>query len=148
ESKARIVVGVGGGIAAYKAADLVRRLQDRGFRVRVVMTRAAREFVTPLTFAALSGEKVVTDLFDTASGAATLDSAVEHIGVAQEADLLVVAPATADLLAKLAHGLADDFLTTTHLAFSGPVVVAPAMNTVMWEHPATQANLRTLEARG
>lgn len=148
ESKARIVLGVGGGIAAYKAADLVRRLQDRGFRVRVVMTRSARQFVTPLTFAALSGEKVVTDLFDTASGASTLDSAVEHIGVAQEADLLLVAPATADVLAKLAHGLADDFLTTTHLAFTGPVVVAPAMNTNMWEHPATQANLRTLEARG
>lgn len=143
----RVIVGVGGGIAAYKAAELVRALGIRGFACQVVMTRAAEQFITPLTFASLTGEKVITDLFPQ-SPAGTLSSAVEHIGVAQEADLLVVAPATADLLAKFAAGLADDFLTTLHLAFRGPILLAPAMNTNMWEHPATQSNLDLLRSRG
>ncbi len=148
DRKPTVVLGVSGGIAAYKAAELARRLQDRGMRVRVVMTRAAQQFIQPLTFAALTGEKVITDLFSSESSAETLSSAIEHIAVAQDADLLLVAPATADVLAKLAHGQADDFLTTTHLAFTGPVVVAPAMNSNMWAHAATQANLQTLLARG
>src|SRR5580693_118110 len=142
-----IVLGVGGGIAAYKSAELARLLMQRGHAVQVVMTAGAQEFVRPLTFAALTGRKVVTGLFATTNQDATLSSAIEHIGVAQENDLLVAAPATADLLAKFAHGLADDFLTTTYLAFTGQVVLAPAMNTNMWNHPATQANLRILRDR-
>src|SRR4029077_7544765 len=121
---------------------------QRGLAVQVVMTVGATEFVKPLTFAALSGRKVITSLFSSTSSEDTLSSAVEHIGVAQDNQLLVVAPATADLLAKFTHGLADDFLTTMYLAFTGPVVLAPAMNTNMWLHPATQANLATLTARG
>ncbi|MBV8897547.1 MAG: bifunctional phosphopantothenoylcysteine decarboxylase/phosphopantothenate--cysteine ligase CoaBC [Acidobacteriaceae bacterium] len=144
----RVVLGVGGGIAAYKSAELVRALQQRGHQVQVVMTRAAQEFVQPLTFAALTGQKVITDLFSQSSAHETLSSAVEHIGVAQENELLVVAPATADLLAKFAHGIADDFLSTLYLAFTAPVVLAPSMNTAMWEHPATMANLRVLRERG
>jgi phosphopantothenoylcysteine decarboxylase / phosphopantothenate---cysteine ligase len=144
----RVVLGVGGGIAAYKAAELCRALIQRGFSVQVVMTASAQEFVRPLTFAALSGRKVITDLFSSSSSEATLSSAVEHIAVAQDNDLLVVAPATADLLAKFAHGMANDFLSTMYLAFTGPVIVAPAMNTNMWMHAATQANLETLRARG
>jgi len=144
----RVLLGVGGGIAAYKSAEIVRALQQRGHEVQVVMTRAAQQFVQPLTFAALSGRKVITDLFSQGSSEDTLSSAVEHIGVAQENDALVVAPATADLLAKFACGLADDFLTTLYLAFTGQVVLSPAMNTAMWEHPATQANLATLRLRG
>ncbi len=143
-----MVLGVAGGIAAYKAAELCRALIQRGFAVQVVMTAAAEKFITPLTFAALTGRKVITGLFSTSTSEDTLASAVEHIGVAQENQLLVVAPATADLLAKFAHGLADDFLTTMYLAFTGPVVLAPAMNTNMWLHAATQANLATLTARG
>ncbi|MGA3188895.1 MAG: bifunctional phosphopantothenoylcysteine decarboxylase/phosphopantothenate--cysteine ligase CoaBC [Bryobacteraceae bacterium] len=143
-----IALGVGGGIAAYKAAELARALMTRGFTVNVVMTRASEEFIRPLTFAALTGRKVITNLFSASSAEDTLSSAIEHIRVAQENDILVVAPATADLLAKFAHGLADDFLSTTYLAFTGPVVLAPAMNTNMWNHPATQANLRTLRDRG
>jgi len=143
-----VALGVGGGIAAYKAAELARALMERGFSVQVVMTRSAEEFVRPLTFAALTGRKVITRLFGDASPEDTLDSAIEHIRVAQENHILVIAPATADLLAKLAHGLADDFLTTTYLAFTGPVVLAPAMNTHMWNHPATQENLRILRERG
>jgi phosphopantothenoylcysteine decarboxylase/phosphopantothenate--cysteine ligase len=143
-----IALGVGGGIAAYKAAELARALMTRGFTVNVVMTSAAEEFIRPLTFAALTGRKVITNLFSAASAEDTLSSAIEHIRVAQENDILVVAPATADLLAKFANGLADDFLTTTYLAFTGRVVLAPAMNTNMWNHPATQANLRTLRERG
>ena len=146
-----VALGVGGGIAAYKAAELARALMERGFSVQVVMTRSAEEFVRPLTFAALTGRKVLTSLFSAASAPSpedTLSSAIEHIRVAQENQILVVAPATADLLAKLAHGLADDFLTTTYLAFTGPVVIAPAMNTNMWNHPATQENLRILRSRG
>jgi phosphopantothenoylcysteine decarboxylase/phosphopantothenate--cysteine ligase len=142
-----VILGVGGGIAAYKAAELCRALIQRGLSVQVVMTAAAQEFIRPLTFAALSGRKVITDLFASSSSEATLASAVEHIGVAQENELLVVAPATADLLAKFAHGMAGDFLTTLYLAFTGPVILAPAMNTNMWLHAATQANLDTLRSR-
>src|SRR5579872_457063 len=143
-----VALGVGGGIAAYKAAELARALMERGFTVEVVMTRAAEEFIRPLTFAALTGRKVHTHLFSAASAEDTLSSAIEHIRVAQENDLLVIAPATADLMAKLAHGLADDLLTTTYLAFTGQVVLAPAMNTNMWNHPATRENLRILRERG
>ncbi len=144
----RVVVGVAGGIAAYKAAELCRVLVQRGFSVQVVMTEAAEKFIQPLTFAALTGRKVIRSLFSSTSSEETLSSAVEHIGVAQENDLLVVAPATADILAKFAHGIADDFLSTMYLAFTGPVVLAPAMNTNMWQHAATQANLVTLRGRG
>ena len=145
----RITLGVTGGVAAYKSAELVRRLQQEGHSVQVVMTRAACEFVTPLTFAALSGQKVITDLFAKSStGEANLESAIEHIAVAQRTDLLLVAPATADTLAKFARGLADDFLSTLYLASSAPVIVAPAMNVNMWQHAATQENLAVLKARG
>jgi phosphopantothenoylcysteine decarboxylase/phosphopantothenate--cysteine ligase len=144
----RVVLGVGGGIAAYKAAELVRALQMKNHQVQVVMTRAAREFIQPLTFAALTGQKVVTDLFSQESAGDTLSSAVEHIDLARNHQALIVAPATADLLAKFATGQADDFLTTLYLAFTGPVILAPSMNTAMWEHPATKANLETLRARG
>jgi phosphopantothenoylcysteine decarboxylase/phosphopantothenate--cysteine ligase len=137
----RIILGIGGGIAAYKSAELARLLMEQGHEVQAVMTRAAQEFVRPLTFAALTGRKVLTDLF-------AIESAIEHIAVAQEHELLAVAPATANLMAQMAHGLADDFLTTLYLAFTGPVVVAPAMNVNMWQHPATQANLETLRRRG
>ncbi len=143
-----IVLGVGGGIAAYKSAELSRLLMQQGHAVQVVMTAGAQEFVRPLTFAALTGRKVITGLFSSSNPDGTLSSAIEHIGVAQENQLLVVAPATADLLAKFAHGLADDFLTTTYLAFTGPVVLAPAMNTNMWLHAATRSNLETLRRRG
>ena len=144
----RITLGVTGGVAAYKAAELVRRLQQDAFTVQVVMTRGAREFITPLTFAALSGQKVITDLFAESSGEANLESAIEHIAVAQRTDLLLVAPATADILAKFARGIADDFLTTLYLASTAPVVVAPAMNVNMWNHAATQENVEMLRARG
>jgi phosphopantothenoylcysteine decarboxylase/phosphopantothenate--cysteine ligase len=144
----KVALGVTGGIAAYKAAELVRLLQDRGVRVQVVMTRAAQEFVRPLTFAALSGEKVITDLFGAGAEEPNIDSAVEHIAVAQAIDALVVAPATADVIAKFAHGEANDFLTTLFLATTAPVVIAPAMNVNMWENAATQANIQTLKARG
>jgi phosphopantothenoylcysteine decarboxylase/phosphopantothenate--cysteine ligase len=143
-----IALGVGGGIAAYKAAELARALMERGFTVEVVMTRAAEEFVRPLTFAALTGRKVLTHLFSAASAEDTLSSAIEHIRVAQDNQVLVIAPATADLLAKFAHGLADDLLTTAYLAYTGPVVLAPAMNVNMWNHPATRENLRVLRERG
>src|SRR5215468_5933155 len=144
----RITLGVTGGVAAYKAAELVRRLQQEGFSVQVVMTKSAREFVTPLTFAALSGQKVITDLFSESGGEANLESAIEHIAVAQRTDLLLVATATADVIAKFARGIADDFLTTLHLASTAPVVLAPAMNVNMWNHPATQENLEMLRTRG
>lgn len=145
----RITLGVTGGVAAYKAAELVRRLQQDNFIVQVVMTRAARQFITPLTFAALSGQKVITDLFAGAEGQdANLDSAIEHIAVAQRTDLLLVAPATADVIAKFARGIADDFLTTLYLASTAPVVIAPAMNVNMWNHAATQENIRLLRNRG
>jgi phosphopantothenoylcysteine decarboxylase/phosphopantothenate--cysteine ligase len=143
-----LALGVGGGIAAYKSAELARALMERGFTVDVVMTRAAEEFIRPLTFAALTGRKVLTSLFSASSPEDTLSSAIEHIRIAQDHQLLVIAPATADLIAKLAHGLADDLLTTAYLAFQGPVVIAPAMNTKMWDHPATRQNVATLRERG
>lgn len=138
-----------GGIAAYKAAELVRELQRQALEVHVVMTDAATKFVQPLTFAALSGHKVITSLWDEAGTAeGGYDSSIEHIGEAQWTEALVVAPATANILAKFAHGIADDFLTTMYLATNAPVLVAPAMNVNMWEHPATKANLETLRQRG
>jgi phosphopantothenoylcysteine decarboxylase / phosphopantothenate---cysteine ligase len=143
-----VALGVGGVIAAYKAAELARALMERGFTVDVIMTRGAEEFIRPLTFAALTGRKVHTHLFSAASADDTLASAIDHIRLAQENQLLVVAPASADLLAKFANGLADDLLTTTYLAFTGTVVLAPAMNTNMWNHPATQSNVQALRARG
>jgi phosphopantothenoylcysteine decarboxylase / phosphopantothenate---cysteine ligase len=145
----KIALGITGGIAAYKAAEIVRLVQDRGIQVQVVMTRAAQEFVRPLTFAALSGEKVITGMF--AAGEEhepNLDSAIEHIAVAQSIDALLVVPATADVLAHFAQGIASDFLTTLYLATTAPVIVAPAMNVNMWNHPATQANLEILRKRG
>ena len=146
----KIALGVSGGVAAYKAAEIVRLLQDRGIRVQVVMTRAAQEFIRPLTFAALSGEKVITDMFGSESGTgpANVESAIEHIAVAQAIDALVVVPATADVLARFAQGIANDFLSTLYLATTAPVVVAPAMNVNMWNHEATQANLEILRKRG
>ncbi len=150
------MVGVSGGIAAYKAAELVRALQKQGLEVRVTMTDAARHFIQPLTFAALTGHKVITGLwpqssnpeFESGSSDTNYEASIEHIAEAQWADALVVAPATAGILAKFAHGLADDFLTTMYLATQAPVLVAPAMNVNMWDHPATQANLEILRQRG
>jgi phosphopantothenoylcysteine decarboxylase / phosphopantothenate---cysteine ligase len=145
----KIALGVTGGIAAYKAAEIVRQLQDRGVRVQVVMTRAAQEFIRPLTFASLSGEKVITGMFSPGEEQTpNIDSAIEHIAVAQSIDALLVAPATADVLAQFAQGIAGDFLTTLYLATTAPVIVAPAMNVNMWNHLATQANLETLRKRG
>ena len=144
----KVALGVSGGIAAYKAAEVVRLLQDRGIRVQIIMTRAAQEFVKPLTFAALSGEKVITDMFSAGTEQPNIDSAVEHIAVAQSIDALVVVPATADVLGKFAQGLATDFLTTLYLATTAPVVVAPAMNVNMWNHEATQDNVASLKKRG
>ncbi len=144
----KIALGVSGGIAAYKAAEIVRLLQERGLRVQVIMTQAAQEFVRPLTFAALSGEKVITGMFSSGQETPNLDSAVEHIAVAQSIDALVVVPATADILGRFAQGLASDFLTALYLATTAPVVVAPAMNVQMWQHPATQSNLEILKQRG
>ncbi|HWR35643.1 MAG TPA: bifunctional phosphopantothenoylcysteine decarboxylase/phosphopantothenate--cysteine ligase CoaBC [Clostridia bacterium] len=142
----KIALGVTGGIAAYKAAEILRMLQDRGIHVQVVMTRGAQEFVRPLTFAALSGEKVITEMFSEYES--NVDSAVEHISVAQSIDALVVAPATADTLAKFANGIANDFLSTLYLATTAPVIVAPAMNVNMWQHEATRKNIETLRQRG
>ena len=145
----KIALGVTGGVAAYKAAELVRRLQQEKLDVQVVMTRAAQEFITPLTFAALTGQKVIIDLFGPADSApANVESAIEHIAVAQRIDMLLVAPATADILGKFAHGIAGDFLSTLYLATKAPVVVAPAMNVNMWEHPSTQENLQKLREHG
>jgi phosphopantothenoylcysteine decarboxylase/phosphopantothenate--cysteine ligase len=145
----KVALGVCGGIAAYKAAEIVRLLQDRGIHVQVIMTDSAQEFVRPLTFAALSGEKVITGMFNREAGTEpNIDSAIEHIAVAQSIDALLVAPATADVIAKFAQGIANDFLTTLYLATTAPVVIAPAMNVNMWEHPATQENLATLRKRG
>jgi phosphopantothenoylcysteine decarboxylase/phosphopantothenate--cysteine ligase len=147
----RVTVGVSGGVAAYKAAEVVRALQRQALEVHVVMTEAACKFVQPLTYATLTGYKVVTSLWDDPAdgpGESADQSGMEHTGEAQWADALVVAPATANILAKFAHGIADDFLTTLYLATTAPVLVAPAMNANMWEHPATQANLETLRQRG
>lgn len=148
----RVTVGVSGGIAAYKAAELVRALQRQALEVHVVMTESACKFVQPLTFASLTGHRVITSLWDEAAGGAGDTAAeqngIEHIGEAQWTEALVVAPATANILAKFAHGIADDFLTTMYLATAAPVLVAPAMNVNMWDHPATQANLEILRQRG
>lgn len=147
-------MGVCGGIAAYKAAELVRALQRQALEVHVVMTASAGKFVQPLTFAALTGHKVITSLWDESeigagSGEDTGEqNGIEHIGEAQWTDVLVVAPATANILAKFANGIADDFLTTLYLATQAPVLVAPAMNVNMWQHPATQANVEILRQRG
>jgi phosphopantothenoylcysteine decarboxylase / phosphopantothenate---cysteine ligase len=145
----RVALGVTGGIAAYKAAELVRLLQQEKLDVQVVMTRHAQEFITPLTFAALTGQKVIAGMFgQEGGGPANVESAIEHVAVAERIDLLLVAPASADVLAKLAGGIADDFLTALALATKAPVIVAPAMNVNMWEHPATQENVARLRARG
>ncbi len=143
-----IILGIGGGIAAYKSAEIARILMQRGAKVRVVMTSAAQKFVTPLTFATLTGQKVISTLFSSATADDTLASSVEHISIARENQILLVAPATANLLAEFAHGLATDFLTTTYLAFTGRVALAPSMNKEMWAHPATQYNLTILRERG
>ncbi len=144
----KVTVGVSGGIAAYKAAELVRALQRQALDVHVVMTEAAQKFITPLTFGSLTGHKVITSLWPSNPTSGDFDASIEHIAEAQSTDALVVAPATANILAKFAHGLADDFLTTLFLATHAPVTVAPAMNVNMWEHPATRANLELLESRG
>jgi phosphopantothenoylcysteine decarboxylase / phosphopantothenate---cysteine ligase len=145
----RVAVGVTGGVAAYKAAELVRLLQQEGLEVEVVMTRHAQEFIAPLTFASLTGRKVITEMFSAEGSApANVESAIEHIAVAQRIDALVIAPATANSIAKLAQGISDDFLSTLALATTAPVIMAPAMNVNMWEHAATQANLETLRGRG
>src|SRR6476620_11440036 len=144
----KIALGVSGGIACYKSAEIVRRLQDRAVDVNVLMTQGATQFVTPLTCRALSGNKVYVDIFEGQRAGSDFEGAFDHILVAQSTDLLLVAPATADCIAKLANGVADDFLTTFHLAVTAPVVIAPAMNTRMWEHPSVQANLKTLASRG
>jgi phosphopantothenoylcysteine decarboxylase / phosphopantothenate---cysteine ligase len=144
----KVTVGVSGGIAAYKAAELVRELQKHALDVHVVMTQAAQQFVQPLTFAALSGHKVIVGMWETPeepSGDAA--SSIEHMDAAQTTEALVIVPATANILAKFAHGIADDFLSTLYLATTAPVIVAPAMNVNMWQHPATQANLETLANR-
>jgi phosphopantothenoylcysteine decarboxylase/phosphopantothenate--cysteine ligase len=139
----RIGLGVSGGIAAYKACDVVRRLTDAGASVQVFMTKNAERFITPLTLQALSGAKVYTDAWDLAD-----DETIKHIELSRGLDALVVAPATANVLGKFAAGLADDLLSSVYLAVTAPVVVAPAMNTRMWLHPATQGSLRTLRSRG
>ncbi|MFZ5790256.1 MAG: bifunctional phosphopantothenoylcysteine decarboxylase/phosphopantothenate--cysteine ligase CoaBC [Pseudomonadota bacterium] len=139
----RILLVIAGGIAAYKSLDLVRRLRERNASVRTILTRAGAEFVTPLSVATLSGQKVYSDLFSL-----TDESEMGHIRLSREADLVVVAPASADLLAKMAHGLADDLASTALLATDKPVLVAPAMNVEMWAHAATRANIAALEARG
>ncbi|APP79100.1 bifunctional phosphopantothenoylcysteine decarboxylase/phosphopantothenate--cysteine ligase CoaBC [Xanthomonas hortorum] len=139
----RLLLCVGGGIAAYKSLELVRRLRDAGAQVQVAMTSGAQQFVTPLSFQALSGQPTRTTLWDSAA-----EQAMGHIELARWADQVIVAPATADLLARLAHGLADDLVTTLCLATTAPLTVAPAMNHRMWLHPATQANVATLRTRG
>ena len=138
----RILLGVSGGIAAYKAAELARRLISAGARVKVVMTRAAQEFVGPLTFQALTGEKVAAAMFGPGS------DPLEHVALGQEVDAIVLAPATANLIGKLAAGIGDDLLTTVMLAATKPVLVCPAMNDQMWHNPVVQENLDRLRARG
>ena len=148
----KILLGVGGGIAAYKAAELTRELQRRGADVQVVMTAGAERFVAPLTFAALSGHQVLTSIWQPALSEVTAGNAesfdIEHIRLAEEIDAVVIAPATANLLARLAHGMADDLLSTVCLASTRPIFLAPAMNVNMWWNPATQENLQTLRRRG
>lgn len=138
-----VLLAVSGGIAAYKAAEITSGLQKRGCDVRVIMTENACKFITPLTFEALTHKKVYTSTFDYES-----DQIIQHIALAQEADVFVVAPATANIMAKLAHGIADDMVSSTWLAATCPALVCPAMNTHMYENPATQANIKTLESRG
>ncbi|HMV46363.1 MAG TPA: bifunctional phosphopantothenoylcysteine decarboxylase/phosphopantothenate--cysteine ligase CoaBC [Blastocatellia bacterium] len=138
-----VLLGVTGCIGAYKAAEVLRVLQKAGARVRVVMTKHATEFISPATFEALSGSAVITGMFEQ-----TDHTSIQHIAAARESDLLLVAPATANILAKFAHGIADDFLSTLYLSNTNPVLIAPAMNVEMWNHPATQANLKTLRERG
>jgi phosphopantothenoylcysteine decarboxylase / phosphopantothenate---cysteine ligase len=142
--KRRIVLGVTGSIAAYKAADIIRRLIERGMRVSVVMTKEAEHFITPLTLASLSGEAVFREMFDLPGHAAGMP----HIDLACEADLLLIAPATANIIGKLAHGIADDLLTCIALATKAPVVIVPAMNTQMYHNPFVQENCRKLEKNG
>jgi phosphopantothenoylcysteine decarboxylase/phosphopantothenate--cysteine ligase len=145
----KVLLGVSGGIAAYKSAELVRLLQQHGVEVQVAMTRSAEEFVTPLTFAALTGKQVYTSLWTPPAEPSEGEAFdIEHIAAVQGIDALVVAPATANILAKFAHGIADDFLSTAYLAATSPVLVAPAMNVNMWQHAATQANVETLKRRG
>ncbi|MBF8305234.1 MAG: Phosphopantothenoylcysteine decarboxylase / Phosphopantothenate-cysteine ligase [Acidobacteria bacterium] len=144
----KIALGVTGGISAYKAAEVVRELQQRGLEVQVILTTHGQEFIRPLTFAALTGQKVITDMFGSEQQEANVESAIEHIAVAQTIDLLLIAPATANCLGKLANGVADDFLTTLYLATKAPVVLAPAMNVNMWEHAATRENVERLRGRG
>ena len=144
----KVVLGVSGCIAAYKAAELVRQLQQEGLEVQVILTRHAQEFIRPLTFAALTGQKVITDMFAVGDQPANVEAAIEHIAVADSADLLLIAPATANLIGKFAGGVADDFLTTCYLATKAPVVVAPAMNVNMWEHATVQENVGRLRQRG
>src|SRR5690348_16046336 len=139
----RILLGVSGGIAAYKACELTRRLREAGAEVRVVLTQNAARFVAPLTFQALSGQPVRADLWDEAA-----EMGMGHLELARWAQRVVIAPASADVIAKLAHGFADDLLSTLCLATTAPVAIAPAMNHRMWLHPATQANVATLRARG
>lgn len=139
----RLLLVIGGGIAAYKVLELIRRAKDRGLAVRAIMTRAAAEFVTPLSVASLTGEKAFTDLFSL-----TDEADIGHIALSRSSDLIVVAPATADLLAKMANGLADDLASTALLATDTPVLVAPAMNPRMWAHPATARNVARLRADG
>ena len=135
----RILLIIGGGIAAYKCLDLIRRLRERGAKVRPIMTNAAQEFVTPLSVGAISGDKVFTNLFDRDD-----EHDIGHIRLSREADLIVVAPTTADLMAKMAHGQANDLASTVLMATNKPVLIAPAMNPQMWSHPATQRNRITL----
>jgi phosphopantothenoylcysteine decarboxylase/phosphopantothenate--cysteine ligase len=139
----RILLIVSGGIAAYKSLELIRRGRERGYAFRVILTKGGAEFVTPLSFASLSGDKVYQELFSL-----TDEAEMGHIRLSREADLVVVAPASADLMAKMAHGRADDLASTTLLATDKPVLIAPAMNVMMWANPATQANLALLKARG
>ena len=139
----RVLLIIGGGIAAYKSLDLIRRLKERGASVVPVLTKAGHEFVTPLSVSALSGQKVYTDLFDL-----TDEAEMGHINLSRSADLLLIAPATADLMAKMASGLANDLASTLLLATDTPVMIAPAMNVRMWDHPATQRNIATLQADG
>src|SRR5438094_3870880 len=139
----RILLGVTGSVAAYKAADIASQLGHLGANVQVALTRSAAEFIGPATFRAITLNPVLTSVFDE-----PYDHKIAHIQVAQTADLVLVAPATADILAKMAHGIADDILTTALLATTAPVMVAPAMNTAMFDHPATQANIVTLKERG
>ncbi len=138
-----ILLGITGSIAAYKAADLIRQMQKRGWEITVIMTRAATHFISPLTLQTLSRNRVYAEMFDPEA-----EWVPDHIALADRADLLLIAPCTANVMAKLAHGLADDLLTCTALACPAPLLIAPAMNDRMWDHPATQANRRLLEERG